>query len=752
MSSIKRRHFLQATGSTIAAIGLSQFDLFQAQRVDRVLAQGKPGRKLALLVGINGYNVKPLYGCHTDVELQWELLVHRYGFSPSDILVVADREFSFLNYKPDSPTRQNILDAFERHLINQATSDTTVVFHYSGHGGTLEDPKPLPSLLTVDFDGNRIAVPNTKKESGTIMPLDHASQKSNESNDIMGKTLFLLTTALAQKTQNITLVLDSCHSGGSFRGNLNVRTVDRDNTQPLSKPSAIELDYQKRWMSQLKIDDAEFQKRRIAGIAAGVAIGSVQYDQLAADARFDGFSAGALTYTLTRYLWQQSTNESIDTVFANIASRTQEIGRSPRSDQKPLFDVSADAYRKQPLYLISSVNRSADAVVRKVVSGDEIVYWMGGVSSRNLAVNQPGTLYGVLDKDQKEIAVIEHRSREKLEGYGKLVKGDLKNIAVGTTLREKVRGLPTDLKIKIGLDPSLGQDLEKAKEVLSKISRVKVVESNDAMDFRLGRVIPSYKSQFATFAPDLREGSIGLFSHALTPLTATFGPSSTETITDGIDRLKSRIQSLLATMVLKAMGGIDMGAGGKNRSLTIQVEPTGRQGRQVGVNQFAPETMIRVRVKNTSEDPLYVGVISIGGSGNLRVLYPYFEDLDSAEESARLRAGKELVLPEPGINFPLSKDAGTIELLVFTSKTPIRDAIRGLKDIASRGRSGLTGRSAGFSREAMVGSDAVDAFSALLGDVDRGSRSGADIVPTAAVRAIDVNQFGLVSTMIQIVK
>jgi hypothetical protein len=754
MSSLKRRHFLQGAASTLTALGLSQTNfLRQAQQYDRAMAQGKPGRKLALLVGINGYDtVKQLQGCHTDVELQWELLVHRYGFDPKDILVLADREFSFLNYKPDRPTRKNILEHFEKHLIDQATADSTVLFHYSGHGGLIQDPQTsLPKLLKIDFDGKRIELPNTLKAASTILPIDHSTNNAGEVNDIMGRTLFLLASVLAQKTPNITMVLDSCHSGGGFRGNLQVRTPDT-NGQPQGLPSAAERAYQQELLGKLKnlgLTEAELMKRRMAGIAAGVAIGSVQYDQLAADMAVSDFYAGALTYTLTRYLWQQPVSEAIETVFANIASRTQEIGRSDRSDQQPMFDVAGADLRKRPIYLSEAAMPFADAVIRQVVSKTEIQYWLGGVSSRSLTANQEGTLYSVINGKGEEIGQVKHLKRRGLEGVGELVSGSLGELKQGTLLREKVRGLPTNLKLRIGLDPSLGQNLEAARSALSQIPRVEVVGSMDSMDYRLGRVIPAYKQQFATFAPDLSEGTIGLFSPALTPMTATFGISSTETISDGIDRLKSRIQSLLAAMVLKTMGGIDTGSNGRQQALTVRVESTGETGRQISATQFAPQTKIRIRVQNTSDRPLYVGVLSIGSAGNLRVLYPYYDEFDGAEEKARLLPGKELSLPDPKVNFNLSATPGAVEILVFSSKSPIRDALRGLKEISRSGRGGISSRSA-ISREPMAGGDAVDTLGALLGDIDRNTRSDIGVEPS--VRAVSVNQFALVSMVVQVMK
>ena len=56
MSRIKRRHFLQLTGSTLATLGWSYGKLRNtSNRYGKVLAQNTP-RKLALLIGINQYD------------------------------------------------------------------------------------------------------------------------------------------------------------------------------------------------------------------------------------------------------------------------------------------------------------------------------------------------------------------------------------------------------------------------------------------------------------------------------------------------------------------------------------------------------------------------------------------------------------------------------------------------------------------------------------------------------------------------
>ena len=108
-----RRQFLKFSSSFLTTLGISTLPIWQqSDRYARALSSTK-GRKLALLVGINKYPISSyadLKGCTTDVELQKALLVNRFGFNPNDVLTLT-------NDTNDKPTRQNILTAFEKHLI-----------------------------------------------------------------------------------------------------------------------------------------------------------------------------------------------------------------------------------------------------------------------------------------------------------------------------------------------------------------------------------------------------------------------------------------------------------------------------------------------------------------------------------------------------------------------------------------------------------------------------------------------------------
>jgi hypothetical protein len=92
--------------------------------------------------------ISSLGGCVNDVRLQYELLVHRYGFNPQDIVIVTDEGSARgLNLAAgeivSGATRDNIISRFRSHLIEQAKADDVVVFHYSGHGSYVTDPHPI---------------------------------------------------------------------------------------------------------------------------------------------------------------------------------------------------------------------------------------------------------------------------------------------------------------------------------------------------------------------------------------------------------------------------------------------------------------------------------------------------------------------------------------------------------------------------------------------------------------------------------
>jgi hypothetical protein len=762
MSYLKRRHFLQAAGSTLAAIGLSQVDfLRQANQYGRVLAQGTP-RKLALLVGINAYplGVSPLRGCVTDVQMQKELLVHRFGFNPNDILTLTDA----------NATRQNLLDAFENHLM-QAQPGDVVVFHFSGHGSLVRDPDPilLPRLDRYD---------RVQGYNGTMLPYDaRQGIQGTEVNDIMGKTLFLLTSAL--KTDQVTVMLDSCHSGGGTRGDLRFRAVESRLELGEAGPSQAEKDTHTYWREKLGWSPDDLKARRTEGIAKGVALGSAQANQLAADATFGRvgpgqFHAGAFTYALTRYLWQQPGSLPIERVFVDLARSTRDVARSARLDQAPVFMTAPGSnHGQQPLFFLAPQTPAAEAVVLGSENG-EVKFWLGGISSQSLDAFEAGAIFTAIDAQGNELGQIEQTRREGLMGYGVLQGQGRANTLAQALLRERVRGVPQDLTLRLGLDPSLGNDAAAMRASLNQIRRVEPVAVNgeESPNFLIGRM--TEEGLALAVAEQVQNvgtlGTLGLFTPGLVPLRDSFGPPG-EAVETAVNRLVPQFQVLLAGRILRAVLNSDT----SDLNMTVTVQPV--VGDAVGrgasrgshstemVTQrldatIAPLTSgseITITVTNHEDRRIYVGVLGIGSTGRITVLHP--TDWSAPEDAALLEPGQSLTAPEhrlardpgrdycadPSDDFHLClRGSGYVEMLTIASTEPLRDVLRAIQDIAGET---LASRGQPISlREA----DTLNFVENLLVDIDRNTRG--DVEVRGGVQAVDVTKMAAISTMIQIVE
>ena len=216
----------------------------------------------------------------------------------------------------------------------------------------------------------------------------------------MGHTLFLLMSAL--KSEDFTAVLDSCYSGAATR-KFRVRARDGGNKVQISPE---EKSYQDKWLSRLNLSREEFVKRYREGVAKGVVLAATNPTQTAADAKLNGFYAGAFTYNLTQYLWQQtSTPESaIAYVVPNIP---QEFNQTPGYEAK-----EGSGNEKKPIYFINNPSPAADAVITEV-KGNEAKLWFGGA---NLGELDNGTVFTIIDARGGSSGKVTLRSRIGLVG------------------------------------------------------------------------------------------------------------------------------------------------------------------------------------------------------------------------------------------------------------------------------------------------------------------------------------------------
>lgn len=746
---MKRRHFLQFATSTLTTLGLSQFDIQQhSWRYAKVVAQNTP-RKLALLVGINNYTDAPLRGCINDTYLQRELLIHRFGFNPKDILLVTDET----NLKP---TRAGILQAFEEHLIKQAKPGDVVVYHFSGHGSQV-------------FDPNSGA---TDQLNSTFVPIDREISTSGEQkivSDVMGETLFLLMSAL--KTENVAVVLDSCHSGGGKRGNLTIRAI---NSNANIIPSSTERDYQEQWLSKLGKSRDWLQQERQKSIAKGIVIASAARNQLAADTPFNGFSAGAFTYVLTQYLWQTNADESINSVIANVARSTTRISSTR---QIPEFEVKKGSNNdKKPVYFITHKLPSAEAVVTKV-AGKSVELWLGGIDCKSMAAFNKDAVFFMVDNQGKNLGTVRLDSRNPnngLIGQGTIVETAQSNaIKPGLILQEQARAIPNNLTLRIGLDDSLGADKQAAFQALSNLNRIEPLAlGNTEVQYILGRMTEAnYRELQQGKVADIPPvGSLGLYAPGLDLIPGSFGTAN-ENVTSAINRLKAKFRSLLAARLVKLTLNADSSKLKVSTVMRVLNVESGQpidvaasaftvRGSTINSTQFPvnikpnsgeiPKLPVGTRVQflfeNKEDKDLYVNLLVITPEGEMVVLFP--NSWAATSDAALIKAGETRQIPEVGkdpFKITVGKPLGNVEVLVIASATPLREALKKLQSIAvSRGQRG---------GPLSLDSDAVSVIDDLLGDFDSGTRGSRSLYASfdSTVRSIDTAQLAAMSITFRVI-
>ncbi|HEY9797267.1 MAG TPA: caspase family protein [Leptolyngbyaceae cyanobacterium] len=580
---LKRRTFLQQAGLALAALGISETVLsllgdksLAVPLLDRyfqALAQSG-GRKLALLVGINQYpRSTALGGCITDVELQRELLIHRFGFNASDILTLTDSQ----------ATRETIETAFINHLSEQAKAGDVVVFHFSGYGSRVKMSQEAQT-------DNPVLIQNSLVPVDGILP----TRGAPVANDLLEETLILLLRSLP--TDHVTTILDTSHTdvGEILQGNLRVRSCPNP---PAESPSPEELAFQEQILLRLNFSREQLKNSKSLNQTPGVILTAAGPSQTATEAQWNGFSAGLFTYALTQHLWQAAPATTVQISLSHAAGMVNQlVGKEhqPRLvGQKSLH---------QPLlayYLPPDPSIGADGVVTAVEeNGKTVQLWLAGLpatvleyySSNSLlslspskpvteelpvkTLNVEGSLENLqppnpqpstLEKPQLQI-----RSKEGLTARARIVSmtiADNYQLQVGQLVQEAVRVFPRNLSLTIALDAHLERiervDATSAFANIPSVSSV-VVAGEQPADYLFGKVpLPqpvapeptevssdSLSPRTDGIDSSVRTGGYGLFYLARDPIRDTVGEAG-EAVKSAVNRLTPKLKTLLAAKLLR---------------------------------------------------------------------------------------------------------------------------------------------------------------------------------------------------------
>jgi hypothetical protein len=756
---LDRRTFLQQAGLALFTWGATEAGIsslanhhhlaVSLKNYQQTLAQ-TTSRKLALLVGINHYSSQDdLAGCLMDVELQRELLIHRFGFKASDILTLSDRQ----------ATRENIETAFLEHLTQQAKPDDVVMFHFSGYGGQVKMPLMAESQTSPKTEG--IAPSDNFQLANSFVPADGLSptKKNLFANNILQETLLVLAQTLS--TSKCTFVLDtSFHTAlpsrhGSFQGRSLSQVADNLSSQELVFLSQLQNDFANKGLKP--------SKKLLT--FPGVVLSAASNNQVAVERHWDGFSAGLFTQALTQYLWHITPSHKVQVALARAAESVEQVmGRQ----QQPTLshpDQSAIAY-----YFNLGDAANAAGIISKVDKNNHAEVKLLGLPANIINGYGINSCFSLVSTPEDLTPQLQVKSKTGLIAKVDAISS-LKPLKPGQLIQESIRIFQRDLSLNLALDADLNRiERVDATSALANIPAINsaVVAKEQNADCLIGKVFTEIDSTVSTpntlnADPSNQPFAYGLYTAGGDLIGKTMGAAE-EAVKVALARLRPQFDNLLAAKWLELTSNefssrIPVCA----NFLTPEIKsPLWQQSTFVATNRlsspkktfFSPNpstleltnnvplipkgTEIGLNLGNIGDRQLYAVVLGTDAHCNLNALYTpasssTVEGIVQLEEIAIAPQG-ELVLPpsEDSWKWKASEAPGINILYVLLSVQPFTET---LKAFASQLNFKLD------QQQVLNVTNPLEVINAVMQDLHNTSAVAAELLPNEDVYALDVNSW-----------
>jgi len=667
---LNRRTFLQKAGLALFSVGVSEAGISLLGGSEQLAPWLQPyvqalaaptNRKLALLVGVNEYpQSESLAGCLTDIELQKELLIQRFGFNTADILTLTDLQ----------ATRENIESAFLEHLVAQVKPGDVVVFHFSGYGGQVKIPVTTQAAtISQALEGESYNLVDS------LVPVDGILPTKGEpaSNELLKDTLIYLGRSLP--TENVTLVLDaSFRPQESFlQGNLKIRACELKGENPNPEGLAFQ----------------EFIKIRLAteGLQGGlkalpsseVLLAAASQDQIAVEKAWNGFNAGLFTYSLTQHLWQTTPKTKI----LNILQRTGEtVVNITDNLQQPTIQGKINQ-KTLPYHTAPESSTGSDGFV-SAIDSKGIYLKLTGIRLGIIDCYGINSCFALNNGSQAEENLLQILSRDGLTAKTQLVQATISEseIQIGQPVQEVIRILPQDLGLIVGL-----YDLERIErvDVTSALSTVNTVTSALVAE---SQNVDCLLSKIQKTDADV---GYGLLNVAGTVIPKTVGEKN-EAVKSAISRLEPQFANLLAEKLLE----LTVNEESSLLPLEVSVESSSKLFRktyrvskstdytpaEVDIPMLIAGSEVKLQVKNNSDRTLYCMILEVNSKNHL--VAPYIPKKIDEEgkmvgglEDLAIAANSQVIIPQTvdSWEWNISLSQGITQMYVICATKPFRNTL-----------------------------------------------------------------------------
>lgn len=266
----------------------------------------------ALLIGIDRYLPNRLYkslkGAVRDINLVASYLLETLKFPSERIfrLTSPNPEVAgTIEFNDPKPTYANIVAKFQE-ITEIAQPGEQVYIYYSGHGGRATTIYP--------------EVKGTDQNDEGIVPMDIG----DGGRYLLDLELAMLLKRMTDKGLIVTVIMDSCHSGGTTRGDAEIRSGGGIDTTPPTKESSVAS-------REELIENWKMLTERFEGDITWVPptknyllLAACRPNESAYEYAFDGKERhGALTYWLIQTLATSSTGLSFRKLYDRVCAQIQ---------------------------------------------------------------------------------------------------------------------------------------------------------------------------------------------------------------------------------------------------------------------------------------------------------------------------------------------------------------------------------------------------------------------------------------------
>lgn len=654
---MKRRTFLQRIGSVLAVVGITEASgLSLGNNYYQALAQTS-SRKLALLVGINNYSQFPgLSGCLTDVELQKQLLIYRFGFQLSDIVCLTDEQAN----------KNAIKKAFD-DLSNQVNPGDVVFFHFSGYASYIKSQKAL-----ILFDDNL--------------------KEQRQVNYLLEETLQLILRALP--TENVIAVLDTSYNLNHAKNcNLKVRAVQTLDNIDIADS---ELDYQNQLKTKLGI------KLDITPPALILSATS-NPSESARELQMLGFSAGLFTYALTQYLWENTQTATVQIGLANINSTIQQLGGNqqstlPNSKKIQQLETFASNFG---IGTDTSIQDAEGAITSVEEDGKTAQLWLGGVPPHVLEYLGVNSKFAIVSSSAlSSNLVIRSRSglTAKASFRNETPSTDVITLQVGQLIQEVVRVIQRNIHLNIGLDK-----LERIERVdtTSAFATLNYISSTapEPPDYIFGKLLDKTPETGSIIVSSSRYGLFNLSGELIANTSGEVG----EAVKVAAQRLVPKLQTLLSSKLwrltenessslLNVKVTLETIFDGSSKPIIVKetlrtqhlnTRPIKSNG--IELNKLSIGNRIQYQVENKSNQTLYLMLLGLDSSKNVFGLCAWqnpTEDTSShpSLQNITIEPGATITVPQtnPGFEWIVQGHLDSWEVQIILSTAPFTQTLAAL--------------------------------------------------------------------------